>query len=93
VNVEIVWSPRALQRLDAIRVYVARDKPDTAELLAIRIVTVTGALRTHPYLGRAGHEPGIRELIVAGTPFVIVYRVRARRVVIATIWHAAQRKK
>jgi toxin ParE1/3/4 len=93
VNFEIVWSPRALQRLSAIRVYVARDKPDAAEALALRIVTVADALRTHSHLGRAGAHPHLRELIVAGTPYIIVYRVRPKRIVIATIWHAAQQKK
>jgi toxin ParE1/3/4 len=74
VSFEIVWSERALRRLGAIHLYVARDKPNAAELLALRIVTATEALRTHPQLGRAGAEPRLRELIVAGTPYIIVYR-------------------
>jgi toxin ParE1/3/4 len=93
VTFEIVWPSRALRRLDAIRLYVARDKPGAAELLALRIVTVTQALRMHSDLGRAGAEPRLRELIVAGTPYIIVYRVQTKRIVIATIWHAAQRRK
>jgi toxin ParE1/3/4 len=90
--VEIVWSPLALARLQEIRAYVALDKPDAAERLATRIVALVEALRNHPHLGRAGAEPGIRELIIGGTPYSILYRVRGRRITISTIWHAAQWK-
>jgi toxin ParE1/3/4 len=92
VPVEIVWSPLARARLQEIRAYVALDKPGAAERLAIRIVAVVEALRNHPYLGRVGAEPGVRELVVAGTPYIVLYRVRGPRIVIATIWNGAQRK-
>ncbi|MFZ0145778.1 MAG: type II toxin-antitoxin system RelE/ParE family toxin [Candidatus Sulfotelmatobacter sp.] len=87
---EIVWSPRALAGLREIRSYVARDKPEAAARLATRIVSLVEALREHPYLGRAGSEPEVRELVVGGTPYLIFYRVRAKRVTILTIWHGAQ---
>ena len=90
--VEIVWSPLARARLQEIRAYVALDKPAAAERLATRLVAIVEALRNHPHLGRAGAEPGIRELVIGGTPYIVIYRVRAKRVVITTIWHAAQRK-
>jgi toxin ParE1/3/4 len=89
---EIVWSPLARARLQEIRAYVARDKPVAAERLAIRIVAVTEALRDHPYLGHVGTESGVRELIIGGTPYVLLYRVQGKKVTIHTIWHAAQRK-
>lgn len=91
--VEIVWSPLAQARLREIRAYVARDKPAAAERLAMRIVAVAEALREHPYLGHSGTGPGIRELIVGGTPYVVSYRVRGKRITIHTIWHGAQQKK
>ena len=59
---EIVWSRRARARLEEIRAYVAKDKPDAAGRLATRIVAVVEALRNHPNLGHVGAEPGIREL-------------------------------
>ena len=91
--VEIVWSPLALARLQEIRAYVALDKPAAAERLATRIVAVVEALRNHPHLGRVGAEPGIRELVIGGTPYIVVYRVRGKRVTISTIWGAAQHKE
>jgi len=93
VPVEIVWSALARTRLREIRAYVARDKPQAAERLATRIVALVEALRNHPQLGRVGAEPGIRELVVGSTPYIVLYRVQGQRVTIGTIWHAAQRRE
>jgi len=90
VPLEVVWSPLARARLREIRSYVARDKPDAAARLAIRIVALVEALKEHPYLGRMGSEPDVRELVVGGTPYLVFYRISARRVMISTIWHGAQ---
>jgi toxin ParE1/3/4 len=96
VPVEIVWSALARTRLREIRAYVARDKPEAAERLALRIVAMVESLRNHPHLGRVGAEAGIRELIVAmtpgNTPYIVLYRVQGQRVTISTIWHGAQRR-
>jgi addiction module RelE/StbE family toxin len=93
VPVEIVWSALARTRLREIRDYVARDKPQAAERLALRIVAMIETLRDHPHLGRVGVEPGLRELVIGGTPYVVLYRVLGSRVVISTIWHGAQRRQ
>lgn len=92
MTVDIVWSPLALTRLREIRAYIARDKPGAASRLAMRIVVVVEALRSHPHLGRAGAELGTRELVVGGTPYIVLYRVQASRVTILTIWHGAQQR-
>ena len=91
--VEIVWSVLPRARLREIRAYVALDKPEAAERLATRIVAILEALRNQSYLGRVGAEPGIRELVIGGTPYIILYRVDGQRVVISTIWHGAQQRE
>jgi len=65
---------------------------EATEHLATRIVAVVEALRNHPHLGRAGAEPGIRELIIGGTPYIILNRLRGNRITINTSWHAVQEK-
>jgi len=57
-----------------------------------RIVAVVETLRNHPYLGRAGAPPGIRELVISGSSSTVLYRVRGTRIMIGTIWHAVQTK-
>lgn len=49
------------------------------------------SLAQFPDRGRAGQQPGTRELIMAPLPYVIVYRVRAgESVSVARIVHTAQ---
>ena len=91
--IEIVWSALARSRLREIRAFVARDKPEAAERLATRIVAMVEALRNHPRLGRVGAEPGIRELVIGSTPYMVLYKVEGQRITISTIWHAAQRRE
>jgi toxin ParE1/3/4 len=93
VPVEIVWSALARSRLREIRAFVAQDKPEAAERLATRIVAMVEALRNHPRLGRVGADPGIRELVIGSTPYIILYNVEGQRIIISTIWHAAQRRE
>lgn len=90
---EIVWSPLARARLREIRAFVALDKPEAAKRLITRIMAVVEALKQHPHLGRVGIEPGIRELVIGGTPYIVLYRIRGRQIVLSTIWHGAQRRK
>ena len=97
MKTEVVWSVLALRRLEEIWAYLARthmakDKPEAAARQAIRIVALVEALSEHPYLGRVGTEPGIREPVIGGTPYIVLNSVRSGRVTISTIWHGAQRK-
>jgi toxin ParE1/3/4 len=77
-------------RLLEIQAFVAKDKPEAASRLTTRIVAVVEALKNHPHLGRAGSDAGIRELVIGGTPYIVLYRVYRDRVIISTIWHGAQ---
>ena len=90
---EIVWSPLARKRLQEIREYVTRDKPEAAERLAIRIVAAVETLREYPHIGRAGIQSGLRELVVGGTPYIAMYRIQKDRVSVDTIWHGAQQRQ
>jgi toxin ParE1/3/4 len=80
-------------RLQQIRAFVERDKPEAAERLAMRIVAVVENLKDYPHLGRAGAGAGNRELVIGGTPYIVLYRVGAERVVITTVLHGARMRK
>jgi toxin ParE1/3/4 len=41
-------------------------------------------------LGRIGREPGTRELLIAGTPYLFVYRIEETAVVILDIRHSGR---
>jgi len=88
--VKLIWTRQALGELDAIFAYVARDSELAAAALVDIIERRANGLLTHPEIGRPGRVPGTRELVVAGTPYIIPYRVRDGRVEILAALHASR---
>jgi toxin ParE1/3/4 len=93
--VKVTWSPRARWELDAQQHHIARDQPAAASRIAARIVGATDRLSAYPLYGRAAvwdvrHR--LRELPVAGTPFVVLYTIdtASDEVVIVRVVHGAQ---
>lgn len=72
--------------------YIAQTNPTAAATQGNRIDAQVRRLLQYPYLGRVGVKRGTRELVITGTPFVIVYRVRirAKRIEVVDRWHSAQ---
>lgn len=88
---KISWLPRAVASLDNQIEYIAQQSPKSALMLGDRIRAAIESLRSHPLLARPGRVEGTRELVVTGTPFVVVYRVRDEAIVILRILHGKQR--
>lgn len=59
--------------------------------MASRVREAVELLQEHPNLGRPGRLAGTKELVISGTPFVAVYRVRKGEVQILRLLHHAQR--
>ena len=69
------WMPLAEQDLEAAYDYVRQDDEDAARKLVARIFLAVDMLTRHPLAGQEGRVKGTRELVVAGTPYIIVYRI------------------
>lgn len=87
--VRVVWSPEALEKLEAIRTYVARFDPAAADRLAARLLQAGNSLDHSPHRGRPGPR-STRELPTV-PPYVITYEVKGDRALILTIRHGRQR--
>jgi addiction module RelE/StbE family toxin len=87
---EIRWTETALQDLLEIGSYIALDNPRSAEMVVRRIVETVAALAYHPKMGPAGRMENTRELVVSGTPYLAVYRLRERGEII-TIFHTSRK--
>ena len=87
----IRWLRRALKNLDKEAEYIARDNPDAAARVVQRIAASVERLATHPASGRIGRVPGTRELVIAGTPYIVPYRVHDDTVEILRVFHAARK--
>ena len=88
---KIIWSPRALAHLTALRDYIARDNPGSAAAVAARILENVEVLSRHPEIGRPGRISGTRELVVSGTRYIIPYRVRRDRLELIAVFHGRQK--
>lgn len=84
------FTSRSLAHLSNIRARIASDRPLAAEFVRGRILQTIERLRTLPHLGRTGRRQGTREFVVAGLPYLIVYRVDigdADEIVILAVRH------
>jgi len=89
--VKIAWTRLALADFNSAYNYIAEERPSAAVRMIEKIERAIRAVGRHPEIGRPGRVDGTRELIVPGTPFVIPYRVKAKRVELLAVIHSAQR--
>ena len=87
----VVWSPRAIGHLAALRDCIARENPGAAARTATTLLAAVDRLAEMPNLGRPGRVPGTRELVVPGTQYVVPYRMRSERLEIIAVFHGRQR--
>ena len=85
------WLRVALVNLLEAAEYLERENPTAATASLERIVKAVYRLEHYPAIGRAGRIEGTRELVVAGTPYVIPYRVRGQYVEILRVFHSARK--
>ena len=88
---EIVWREVALDSLQRVRAYIARDNPGAAERVRERILSAVRNLADMPNMGRPGRVEDTRELIVSGMPYIVAYTVLDDQVVIIAVQHSAQK--
>lgn len=85
------WTPTATSHLRYSFEYVAQDNPRAGQALVERILLAAERLRDFPRMGREGRVEDTRELVIAGTPFVVVYRQHRSRVEVLAVFHAARK--
>jgi toxin ParE1/3/4 len=82
----VVWSPTALEDVEAIAAYISRDSISYAAAVVKRILDSTRSLQKFPHAGRAVPEfddTSIREVY----SFRVIYRVKGETVIIASVVH------
>ncbi len=87
----VIWTRQAVEDVEAIKVYVARDSERYAALLVERLVAAVGRLESFPHSGRVVPEVGdeaLREVIYGN--YRLVYRLQAETAEIVTVYHAAR---
>jgi len=81
----------ALNDLDEAAEFIAQDNPESASRVLKRIWDAVQMLADHPHVGRAGRVLGTRELVIAGTPFIIPYRVAENTIQVLRVLHGKRK--
>lgn len=87
----LVWLRRAINDRDAQLDFIAQDNPLAAVSQGDRIDEQVDILLQHPQMGRPGRKQGTRELVISRTPFIVVYRLKGRRIELLRLLHGAQK--
>lgn len=86
----VVWAEAARQEWAAqYRFYFSRN-PDVARRLRQAVMGGARRLREYPRMGRIGRVADTRELVIAGTPFLLVYDETPARVEILHVYDGRQ---
>ena len=87
----VFWTQPALSNLEEIADYIAQDNPVAARHLAHRLHSATDDLLSkNPIIGRQGRDPETRELVIAGTNYIVAYRITGEVVEILAVIHGAR---
>ena len=73
----IEWAVPAPRDLQDAGEYIAQDDPAVASRMAERVREAVEYLPEQPNMGRPGRVGGTRELVISGTPFIVVYWSRS----------------
>jgi toxin ParE1/3/4 len=87
---KLYWSRRAQHDLLVLRDF-AQQKPSLGDRIADALGAACDQIVKMPDSGRPGRVKGTREIVLVGTPFILAYRVLARRATILAIIHGARR--
>lgn len=86
-----IWTRQAVEDVEAIKAYVARDSERYAVLLAERLVAAIERVGLFPESGRVVPEVNdatLREVVYGN--YRIVYRVLPEAVEVVTVYHGAR---
>jgi addiction module RelE/StbE family toxin len=86
----ILWTLRALRRLDEIGAHIETDNPAAAARVISRIVSAVDMLVEQPAMGRVGRIRGTREAVLSDISYIVAYRVGGD-IEILTVIHTSQR--
>jgi plasmid stabilization system protein ParE len=84
------WTVPAANDLYNIVQHIRQNSPDAASDVATTLYEGCGGLAKFPHLGRKGRIERTRELVFAGLPYIVVYRVLDEVVELLRIYHGAQ---
>ena len=87
---QIRWEEDAIKDLTSLHSYIEKENPISAAKVANKILSTVDLLLDHPLLGKAGRIHKTRELVIAGTPYTVVYLAEFEVITLLRIFHQKQ---
>ena len=87
----LVWSPEAVEDIEAIAAYIERDSPHYARVVASRPVETAESIPDFPKIGRVVPEagdPNLRERFVYS--YRLIYRLEQQRILVLAVIHGSR---
>ncbi len=81
----------AFQDLQSVKDYIGQDKPNAALAVVKRVIEAIENIATFPSMGRTGRVPNTKELVVSGTPLIIIYQIQQDVLYVVRIIHTARK--
>jgi len=88
---KLKWTRLSLQDMQNLYEYIAGDNIRAAKKIISRIREASDKLKIYPHMGKAGRVSNTRELVIAATPYIIVYVIDEQSIQIVSVIHGARR--
>ena len=88
MDIEVEWSPEALEDLESIAEYISRDSEFYARAVVSKILETSQSICEFPLIGRIVPETGderIRERFIYS--YRLAYRIEEKRILIVAVIH------
>jgi addiction module RelE/StbE family toxin len=86
-DLSIEWRSRALDDIASAQNYLSDRNPEAARRILERILQRSRELEDFPEMGKPGRLQGTRELLVPGSPYVLIYRIGCDAIDILRVLH------
>jgi toxin ParE1/3/4 len=87
---KIFWLEKAAIDLEEAYEFIWHDNPPAAENEIRKVFESVELLSINPGMGKAGRVAKTRELVIAGTPYIVIYRVKGTRLEILRVFHGSR---
>lgn len=87
---QLKWTVPAIRDLREAGDFIAAENPRAATKMAARVLEAVEYLLEYPGIGREGRLSDSKELVVNGTPLIVIYRLRSPTVQILRVLHHAR---
>ncbi len=87
------WSIRSLSNVEGIKEYIEANNPTAARKVLGEIRRAAHGLIDFPMIGHTGRRAGTRELVIDRFPYLIIYRLTVKKILIVAVIHQSRKHR